>query len=98
MADRESIKTKVWDENVGVLNSAKKDIDAQAEAERLKQRQEAEASINKVNGMAKEQSDSLYKDYDMAEQISAVQKIINERYIKRKMAEWGLSSSGMLKY
>ena len=95
MADRESIKTKVWDENVGTLNSSKNDIDAQAEKDRQKQRQEAEAGINKVNGIAKEQSDSLYKDYDRAETLSAVQKIINERYIKRKMAEWGLSSSGI---
>ena len=96
MADRESIKTKVWDENVGVLNSAKNEIDAQAEQERLKQRQEAETEINKVNGKAKQEVDSLYKDYDMAEKLGAVQKLLNERYIRRKMAEWGLSSSGTL--
>ena len=96
MADRESIKKNVWDENVGTLNSSKNDIDAQAEQERLKQRQEAETEINKVNGKAKQEVDSLYKDYDMAEKLGAVQKLLNERYIRRKMAEWGLSSSGTL--
>ena len=96
MADKTSIETKIRDENIGTLNSAKNEIDAQAEEERQKQRQEAETEINKVNGKAKQEVDSLYKDYDMAEKLGAVQKLLNERYIRRKMAEWGLSSSGTL--